>query len=395
MDSVYFRNKGLIDPRCITTIGVSVKETENPIGFFGTGLKYAIAIILRHGGSITVWSGLERFDFTTKEIEIRGSKMQIVCMNDQELGFTTQLGKHWKVWQAMREIYCNTIDENGEHGLSEMPPSSNTTTICVSLEEFAECYSNIGKYILDTSPIYQDKEMDFHPDPSHSVFYRTIRVIDTWSDKPFLFTPNLQEKIDLTEDRTAKDQWQIRSRLAYAILRCQDEKFLGRWLTAGTEFAEYRIDLDWPETPSPAFLRVVADLALDTSRSLNLSALKVLAKHQPIPDPIEAELIEIEEAALQKSIKFCRDLRYTVNEFRIIVVESLGPNTLGRADVDLRHIYLARRAILMGDLTLSATLIEEWAHIKHGFQDCERNMQNWLFEQVTRLGSAYLSKIKT
>ena len=43
-DTVSFKSNGLIDPLCITTIGVSVNESENPIGFFGTGLKYAIAI---------------------------------------------------------------------------------------------------------------------------------------------------------------------------------------------------------------------------------------------------------------------------------------------------------------------------------------------------------------
>ena len=137
-------------------------------------------------------------------------------------------------------------------------------------------------------------------------------------------------------------------------------------------------------------MSVVSRLAKDTSRPLNLTALNVLAKHLPIPDPIEAELLDVEREALNKAISFCRSLTYTVDEFPITVVESLGENIHGKADTESRKIYLARRAILLGDLYLASTLIEEWVHIKHGFKDCERNMQNWLFEQITRLGAAFL-----
>ena len=38
---IVFENAGEIDPRLFALIGVNVKESENAIGFFGTGLKYA------------------------------------------------------------------------------------------------------------------------------------------------------------------------------------------------------------------------------------------------------------------------------------------------------------------------------------------------------------------
>ena len=41
---------GLIDLHGITTFGVCAKpEAENPIGYFGTGLKYALAFFLGEG----------------------------------------------------------------------------------------------------------------------------------------------------------------------------------------------------------------------------------------------------------------------------------------------------------------------------------------------------------
>src|SRR4030066_94299 len=46
--TISFQNPGLIPLECITTFGLSAKDTANPIGQFGTGLKYAISIILRN-----------------------------------------------------------------------------------------------------------------------------------------------------------------------------------------------------------------------------------------------------------------------------------------------------------------------------------------------------------
>lgn len=38
---VIFRNKGEMNVRAITTIGVSVKGDDSALGFFGSGLKYS------------------------------------------------------------------------------------------------------------------------------------------------------------------------------------------------------------------------------------------------------------------------------------------------------------------------------------------------------------------
>jgi hypothetical protein len=393
-DTISFQSRGLIDPRCITTIGVSVKETENPIGFFGTGLKYAIAIILRAKGEITIWRGLEPMRFTTHAIEVRGKSVDLVCMNGHELGFTVELGKHWEMWQAFREIYCNTLDEGGECNFGMAAPTEGTTTVCVSLRAFAECFSNIEDYILKTEAIYPGPVVAFHPGPSAAVFYRTIRVHGALTDKPCFFAPNVLERIDLTEDRTAKDQWELYRRIAKAILQSKDRRFLERWLTVKPDYAEHGLDLDWPSLqPSDEFLAVAGDVARDASRSLNPSALKVLTRCTVPPAPVEADLMPSEAASLAEAVAFCHALKYPVDEFKINVVESLGLGILGKADPEARQIMLARRAIQMGDLTCAATLIEEWAHIKHGVKDCSREMQNWLFEQLTRIGDAYLYEI--
>ena len=45
--TVSFITPGQIDLENVFTFGISAKESDNPIGFFGTGLKFAIATLLR------------------------------------------------------------------------------------------------------------------------------------------------------------------------------------------------------------------------------------------------------------------------------------------------------------------------------------------------------------
>lgn len=392
MRSISFQNKGLIDPRCITIIGVSVKEGENPIGFFGTGLKYAIAIILRNGGTVDIWRGKEQLTFDTVVSNVRGTDFEIVRMNGRELGFTTELGKHWKVWQAFREIYCNTVDEAGQCELGQLIPKDDYTTVTVKLDQFADCLSNLGEYILQSTPVYKSPDVEFHPGPSNSIFYRSIKVAE--HPKPFLFTPNIISKVDLTEDRTLRESWAITPKIARAVLQSTDAQFIEQWLTASPDFAEHELDLDWSSTPpNDLCMDVMERLHRDPSRSLNRTVTTVLSKHRQVAEPDVADLLPTEEVTLRKAIQFCKNLKYSVDEYPIMIVESLGQTVMGRADTARRRVYIAREALQLGTTYAAMTLLEEWAHIKHGFADCERPIQNWLFNQIGRIGEAYLSEL--
>jgi hypothetical protein len=391
VDTVSFRTLGLIDPRCITTLGVSVKEKDNPIGYFGTGMKYAIAIILRNGGKISVWRGEQKIVFSAKTVSIRGANAEIVCMDDAELGFTTQLGKNWEVWQAFRELYCNTLDESGEILSGSVDADEAHTTVVVQLEAFAQCLRDKHKYILQPALIYAGKTAEFHSGGSDAIFYRSIRVMKNYSDKPNKYTINILDHVALTEDRTVQSSGSVFIAIAQSVLKSENADFIEAFITVGRLYAEFELDLDWSHIiPSETFLSVARRVAADSSRPINRSVIEVLTRHKEKPDLIEAELLPSEDSAMQRAIEFCKALKYTVDDYPILIVESLGESVLGQANIETRQIHIAKRAIQLGDLNLAATLIEEWAHIKHNLKDCDRGMQNWLFEQVTRLGDAYL-----
>ena len=80
-----FRNPGLIDLEAVRTLGVSVK-LPGSFGRFGTGLKFAIARILRGGGSITIYRGLEAHTLGTVDREVRGETFQIVTLDGEPMG---------------------------------------------------------------------------------------------------------------------------------------------------------------------------------------------------------------------------------------------------------------------------------------------------------------------
>ena len=124
---IVFENPGEIDVASISTFGVSVKESDNPIGFFGTGLKYAIAILLRNNHKVTIHSGVDTHAFDTENVTVRGRSFDFVRLTTNEgqperIGFTTEVGKTWEIWMAYRELFCNARDENGDAFLArEMP----------------------------------------------------------------------------------------------------------------------------------------------------------------------------------------------------------------------------------------------------------------------------------
>lgn len=78
---ILFENDGIVPIAAFTTFGLSAKPgSTNPIGKFGTGLKNAVAIILRLGGKVRLFRGLEEYEFYTREEEFRGQTFARVRM---------------------------------------------------------------------------------------------------------------------------------------------------------------------------------------------------------------------------------------------------------------------------------------------------------------------------
>ena len=117
------QNVGEIPIHGIRLLGHTAKN-ESQIGKFGTGLKEAITLLIRHGASPIIFSGLIKIDFAihvqdkVKEIHMRLSESIRAWKANtwHGLGISPEFGKlDWgDLWQALREVYCNAYDEESE-----------------------------------------------------------------------------------------------------------------------------------------------------------------------------------------------------------------------------------------------------------------------------------------
>lgn len=390
---IVFENPGEIDIRSINTFGVSVKEGNNPIGFFGTGLKYAIAVLLRAGHAITIHSGLQVVAFETEVQTIRGQAFDFVTMSidgapSQSIGFTTELGKTWDVWMAFREIACNCKDEGGDsrHEFDSPAPEAGKTQIVVVGEAFEAVFAQSSLYLLEDQPHLAFEGIEIRNRPGRELFYRGVRVMEF--QKPSIYTYNCLTKLDLTEDRTVKYSFYPAHYITGALLRCEDEEVIRNVLTASTETFEGGLDYSGHGgKPGETFIRVAAGCMADRMCKVNMTAVKVVqdATRQEVA-PREIELTEVQQASVERAIAFCERMGFPLRDaYPIKFVEALGDGTLGLAAK--QTIYISERVFEIGGAKqLASTLIEEYLHLRHGWADLSRELQTYLFEKLVSVG---------
>lgn len=390
---IVFENLGEIDVRSISTFGVSVKEGDNPIGFFGTGLKYAIAVLLRTSHEVTIFSGLTEVRFALSKEQVRGQEFQFVTMQIDDaqpypIGFTTELGKQWELWMAYREIACNCKDEKGSGNYAhDAPrPESGATKIMVSGDAFESVFDQRHLYILADSPQQTIGMTEIRNRPGRDLFYRGVRVMQL--PKAAKYTYNLNAKLALTEDRTVRNSWDIGSRIAQAVLQSTDDRFIREVVTATDDWFEGSLDFHgWGISASPEFLSTVGESLADRMSKVNASAMRVWqeATKQTVA-PLEVGLTRVQLLSLNRALDFTTKIGFPIRDaYPIKIAESLGDGTLGLAKDGV--IYIAEKVFHAGGTKmLASTLIEEFVHLRHGYGDMTRDLQNFLLDHLVSIG---------
>lgn len=267
---IVFQNESLVPIEAFTTFGINAKpNTDNPIGYFGTGLKYAVAVTLRLGGKFRLFRGTEEYEFYTKELDFRGKEFTTIRMKRRkglmskwqysQLPFTTELGKNWKPWMAVRELESNTRDENGMSRLVDNDHrdtiADGHTYIMIECPELEEAYENLGNiFLMDVEdPIIDNGIVQVYERPSKYIFYRGLRVRDL--DKESLYTYNILSGFQLTEDRTDAYQWQTNQAILKVLVESDMSELHDKVLESDDTSFESTLDFDhlWT-TPSGAWL---------------------------------------------------------------------------------------------------------------------------------------------
>ncbi len=291
-----FTNPGLVDLVALTTLGVNVKPAAggSPIGHFGTGAAFAIATVLRGGGSVRLRRGdetsgapVEYWAFLSVTETIRGEDFGLVYLAQattggtaRPLGFTTALGRGWEPWMAYREFWSNARDEAGSQG-------PGTTVFSVEWDAWDDLV--LGDFLLaerGLAPIATALGLEVYPGPGTAVFYRGIKV--GTSPKASLYTYNITSQQTLTEDRTLPD-WRALSAIQDALPGITDPVVAQAVLLAEPLTWEQGFDFN-NFGPKPSAEWRAAVLAADRHK-VNLSARRGLRVHYSedfLPTPVWA-----------------------------------------------------------------------------------------------------------
>lgn len=389
-----FKNAGVIDPRSITTFGVSSKVGKNPVGFFGTGLKYAIAVLLRLKCQVVIYSGNTGYTFTTRSERIRVNDFDLVCMNGEPCGFTTELGKTWEIWQAFRELACNAKDEDGLWKEVTGAPSSfeDSTHVLVSGSAFDSVWAQRHSIMLDSAPIYSlADQAEIHAGKSHWLYYRGVRCQKL--NKPSLYTYNILREMDLTEDRGFKYDWYAESAVTHAVLQARQSAVIDAVVTADDQTWERRLAFPSGSPMSEQFKNVVVAHIKKFTSSLSQSA-RALVQAQHMEDldmGDEIKLSKTDTLRLAKATAFLARIGYDASAYPIKVRSHLGDGVLGRAHRGV--ILVSRLAFEQGTKRLAGTIFEEYLHLSTGCVDLTYGMQNMLIDAIMSMGEQATGEI--
>lgn len=375
---VNFANDGVMDLDVVRTMGVNVKETDNPIGHFGTGLKYALATLLRTGHSVILKTGDKTYPFSTRTKTIRGKDFEMIMMGDEQLGFTADLGKEWKVWQAYRELYSNCMDEGGHVSTNAIDAD---TVITVIGDEIMEAHAMRDKIFLLSEPWLVRDGIEVHRGSSKYLYYRGVRVSEL--GKKSRYTYNFTTSMALTEDRTLVSQYLALNRLGTVLPRIPDTDFAARILGAGDQFIENKLEFEDCSDPSEEFLDALQRKYERDRAKMSKELQDMLKQHRNSDDFDVFILSEAEKKQLAIALNRLRRLNAVLSLADITFVEHAGPGIY--ACVVDNHIYVTRQCLMNGTDFLTITLYEEYIHLKMGYRDESRGMQQFLLDKILEL----------
>lgn len=292
--AVVFRTPGHIPIEAFTMVGVNSKpSTTNPIGFFGTGLKYAIAVLLREGCKVTLFIGQTEYLFEVKTEDFRGKEFQFVYLKKRKPGllnwnkpvklpFTLEYGKTWEIWQAYRELHSNTLDENGEIMDTDIiGPDNDHSLIIVEGEKFLQAYYDRYKTFLPDGMRVRNSTdvIQVIDKPSAHIYYRGMRVYDFPDEKQSKFTYNFLGYVTLTEDRTAKHPFWLEKEIAEYLSQSDDKSWIQEVVRSSSDFWEHKLDFRYASTPPAPTFRSVARMPYARGTPFN----SYVISHTPAP----------------------------------------------------------------------------------------------------------------
>jgi len=400
------QNDGEVDVNAFKLMGATTKN-ENQIGYFGSGIKYALATALRSNIPIKIFKGEKEVKITTRKTKMRDLNFNIICVNGSPTSITTQMGRDWLPWFIFREFYCNAIDEGGEElNISKKPQGiAGKTRIYIGFTaEIKSVFSQQEKY-------FSNKRESIHQTRSGKVFNRIDEemVIYRRGIKVFNNGNSLYDydfiSLSINEAREASDfnvKWGI-----VDLWKTQPTKNMLAALVNNRNCLEFDLDWSWgfsnmssvwleylkdkiiiPAEHSGYFADDLSNYHVILSHKLCIELHKQFGSQLIIRGMVGSNESKITEIPIQdkfsiminEAMKFLKQISYfqDIDSRFQIKVAILDRETLGIFNNGI--IYLSEDVFLKGKKSVITTLAEEFIHGKNEVFDRTRSMQDTLIE---------------
>jgi hypothetical protein len=374
---IVFSNPGLIDIEAVRTMGVSVKNPGS-FGFFGTGLKFAIATILRGGGSIEIYRGNDLIEISTQSRVIRGEPFDLIYLAGEPMGISTQLGKNWEPWMVLRELGCNAKDEGGDFfGMDESPaPASSApslsdcladdhTVIAVRWAALDEAYQARGDLFLeiDGDPVLKTNHVEAYDRPSPYLYYRGVRVFKL--AKPSRLTYNLISDQRLTEDRSLANHYLADIYIKAAIIAIDSRALAYSAITTGEGYHEFGLDFDGSDQASKAFLDAAFD-AKEKGVRISDSVRRLILRHmREETQSYGGSYHKITSQPLEAAIEGMNEIGLDIDlEKNPVVIIAELPSAGMRSMSEAGRIYILDSVLREGPAAIAIELIKRLVDIR-------------------------------
>lgn len=414
MEKTYIKisNNGEIDEKAFTLIGASSKrEDASKIGFFGSGLKYAIAVLLKNEIDFKVFSGLKEIKIT-KEIEkFRGQKFEVICINGNKTNYTIDMGPKWEPWYAIREIFCNAIDEGGNKEIEpvlEIEKKKGITNFYVEYnEKLKHLFENWNEYF---SYKRDDKVADIgvgtkiYSGGKKLICYRKgVQCYE--KDKKCLFHYD-SSLFNINESRVTESEWDLNTEIAKVIAASNNISVINMILERIADTVEE--DFNWYLCYqfSDAWLEAIDDRILIPRefggyfseyvgrKSILIPKRLVEALKKYFGDKVKTKGINIDDedlVILEQTDKQKELIKDALNFLTVagigieypIYVTKLNEGQIGEARRG--KIYLSERLFDFGRKEVVSTILEEYMHIQTKYVDKTREFQNHLVNTIVTL----------
>jgi len=425
---VLIQNEGEIESNAFELIGASTKRNDKgKIGFFGSGLKYSIAYMLRNNIDFKIYSGLNELKFTTTPESFRGQTFDRICIDGRPTSYTVTMGPTWtKDWFVLREIYCNALDEGSfdmVKSTEHIAPIAGMTRIYIGItealnnviENWDAYFSSDRMPILKESNIYTSflsaevsrQDVLIYEKTNGVIYRKGIRVgVNSRIIYDYGF-----EHIEINEDRTAKNLIALSYCFERLMARVPSIDYVLSVLHTGADEIpcdEYialesfdpniTISNKWVDI-SKDYMLVVREKTgkyieeIEKTKKETLLVPQQFAKHLVKQHPA-AKVLGIGRAIdnvsmtdiiatnkmvylLNETLAVLKSMNYDV-PYKISIVQFDDDTINGLADFNAKQIYLSERLFDMGRRSIALVIMEETEHIISGKPDKTREFQHHL-----------------